>query len=90
MAANVGFVISEEEEKDEDIFRRLRLGYRVQWPANIILTESMLDSYSQIFSFFLQLRKAIWGLEQVFFSLKGLSKSLESIRKIATFRANRK
>ena len=45
------------------------LRYRVGWPLNIILTEEVMDDYSQIFSFVLQLRLAAWALEDVYINL---------------------
>lgn len=46
------------------------LRYRVGWPLNLILTEEVMDDYSQIFSFVLQLRLAAWALEDVYIHLK--------------------
>ncbi len=54
-------------------FDYLRLGYRTEWPCNIVLTEDAVASYGRIFAFLLQLRKAVWGLEQVFMDLKEMS-----------------
>lgn len=45
------------------------LRYRVRWPLNLILTEEVMDDYSQIFSFVLQLRLAAWALEDVHVNL---------------------
>lgn len=45
------------------------LRYRVGWPLNLILTEEVMDDYSQIFSFVLQLRLAAWALEDVYINL---------------------
>ncbi|XP_057366609.1 gamma-tubulin complex component 6-like [Daphnia carinata] len=45
------------------------LRYRVGWPLNLILTEEVMDDYSQIFSFVLQLRLAAWALEDVYVNL---------------------
>ena len=45
------------------------LRYRVGWPLNLILTEEVMDDYSQIFSFVLQLRLAAWALEDVYIDL---------------------
>lgn len=45
------------------------LRYRVGWPLNLILTEEVMDDYSQIFSFVLQLRLAAWALEDVYIHL---------------------
>ena len=45
------------------------LRYRVGWPLNLVLTEEVMDDYSQIFSFVLQLRLAAWALEDVYIHL---------------------
>lgn len=84
LADNVGFVLRPAEEDDDEendkktnsknVFRDLRLGYRTEWPCNVILTEEVVDSYGEIFKFLLQLKKATWGLEQVYNSLKPLRK----------------
>jgi len=47
------------------------LRYRVGWPTNLVLTEEVMDDYSQIFSFILQLRLAAWSMEDVHLNLKG-------------------
>ncbi len=49
----------------------LRLGYRPGWPCNVVLTEEAVRDYGRVFSFLLQLRKAVWALEQVHDNLKG-------------------
>ena len=72
LAVNVGFEISDKE--DDEILSRLWLGYRTEWPVNIILTPEAISIYAEVFGFLLQLKKAAWGLEQVFFDLKSLSK----------------
>lgn len=51
------------------------LRYRVGWPINIVLTEEVMDDYSQIFCFVLQLRLAAWSMEDVFVHLKSCVKS---------------
>lgn len=86
LASNVGFVVAEPPGDEEEggaapmtlsnLFSYLRLGYRVEWPANIVLTEEAVESYGEIFRFLLQLRKAVWGLEQVYLNLKGHRRGL--------------
>ncbi len=78
----MGFLLRTPDEGDEggdsvvcltNVFDFLRLGYRVEWPCNIVLTEAAVADYGCIFAFLLQLRKAVWALEQVFLNLKDLS-----------------
>ena len=42
----------------------LRLSYRTEWPANIVLTPEAVRMYGELFRFLLQLKKAVWGLDQ--------------------------
>ncbi|XP_039052547.1 uncharacterized protein LOC120194250 [Hibiscus syriacus] len=51
-------------------FDFLGLGYRVDWPASIILTPSALKIYSDIFNFLIQLKLAVFSLTDVWCSLK--------------------
>ncbi|GLT60971.1 hypothetical protein SLA2020_337090 [Shorea laevis] len=51
-------------------FDFLGLGYRVDWPVNIILTPAALKIYANIFSFLIQLKLAIFSLTDVWCSLK--------------------
>ena len=46
------------------------LRYRIGWPLNLILTDEIMDDYSLIFSFLLQLRLAAWAMEDVYIGLK--------------------
>eukprot|EP00095_Tigriopus_kingsejongensis_P012337 maker-scaffold198_size266703-snap-gene-0.22 protein:Tk12337 transcript:maker-scaffold198_size266703-snap-gene-0.22-mRNA-1 annotation:"gamma-tubulin complex component 6" len=71
MAQNVGFTFDDYNEA-KDILDCIKLGYRTSWPTNIILTPETINMYGDVFKFLLQLRKAAWGLEQVFFDLKHL------------------
>ncbi|CAI9105919.1 OLC1v1004952C1 [Oldenlandia corymbosa var. corymbosa] len=50
----------------------LGLGYRVDWPVNIILTPGALKIYSDIFNFLIQVKHAIFSLSEIWCSLKGL------------------
>ncbi|XP_054790656.1 uncharacterized protein LOC129296082 isoform X2 [Prosopis cineraria] len=63
-------------------FDFLGLGYRVDWPVNIILTPAALKIYSDIFSFLIQVKLGIFSLTDVWCSLKDLvhmtSKNLNS------------
>ncbi|KAJ8568365.1 hypothetical protein K7X08_027898 [Anisodus acutangulus] len=51
----------------------LGLGYRVDWPLNIILSPGALRIYSDIFSFLMQVKFAVFSLSDVWRSLKDLS-----------------
>lgn len=76
-AQNVGFTFHDYNDA-KDILDCLKLGYRSSWPTNIIITPETVEMYGDVFKFLLQLRKAAWGLEQVFFDLKHLSKTSKS------------
>lgn len=54
-------------------FEFLGLGYRVDWPLNIILSPGALRIYSDIFSFLMQVKLAVFSLSDVWRSLKDLS-----------------
>ncbi|MCD7455651.1 hypothetical protein HAX54_029044 [Datura stramonium] len=54
-------------------FDFLGLGYRVDWPLNIILSPGALRIYSDIFSFLMQVKLAVFSLSDVWCSLKDLS-----------------
>lgn len=51
-------------------FDFLGLGYRVDWPVSVILTPAALSIYSEIFSFLIQVKLAVFSLSDVWFSLK--------------------
>ncbi|KAF7815439.1 Gamma-tubulin complex component 6 [Senna tora] len=53
-------------------FDFLGLGYRVDWPVNIVLTPAALKIYADIFSFLIQVKLAIFSLTDVWCSLKDL------------------
>lgn len=48
---------------------------QVDWPVNIVITESCLSRYSGIFSFLLQLKLMMWTLKDVCFHLKRTGKA---------------
>lgn len=54
-------------------FDFLGLGYRVDWPLNIILSPGALRIYSDIFGFLMQVKLAVFSLSDVWRSLKDLS-----------------
>ncbi|XP_065865805.1 uncharacterized protein [Euphorbia lathyris] len=51
-------------------FDFLGLGYRVDWPVSIVLTPSALKIYADIFSFLVQVKLAVFSLNDVWRSLK--------------------
>lgn len=53
-----------------DVLSCLELRYKVDWPLNIVITESCLSKYSGIFSFLLQLKLMMWTLKDICFHLK--------------------
>ncbi|XP_072026264.1 gamma-tubulin complex component 6-like [Amphiura filiformis] len=53
-----------------DTFDCLELRYRVDWPYNIVITETCLIKYNKVFSFLLQLKRTSWVLRDIYFQLK--------------------
>ncbi|XP_076026985.1 gamma-tubulin complex component 6 [Genypterus blacodes] len=53
-----------------DSLNCLELRYKVDWPLNIIITDSCLNKYNRLFSFLLQLKHMVWSLRDVWFHLK--------------------
>ncbi|CAM8897921.1 unnamed protein product [Rhodiola kirilowii] len=51
-------------------FKFLGLGYRVDWPASIVLTSGALRIYSQIFNFLMQVKLANFALTNMWCSMK--------------------
>lgn len=51
-------------------FKFLGLGYRVDWPINIVLTPGALEIYAEIFGFLIQVKLAVFSLASVWCSLK--------------------
>jgi gamma-tubulin complex component 6 len=48
----------------------LYLQYKVDWPCNIVITDSVLKKYNKVFHLLLQLRRASWALKNVFTQLQ--------------------
>ncbi|KAJ8766798.1 hypothetical protein K2173_008352 [Erythroxylum novogranatense] len=55
-------------------FNFLGLGYRVDWPVSIVLTHDALRIYSEIFSFLIQVKLAVFSLTDVWSLLKDLTR----------------
>lgn len=51
-------------------FDFLGLGYRIDWPISIVLTPDALKIYADIFSFLIQLKLAVFSVNDVWCSLK--------------------
>lgn len=49
---------------------RLHVLSQVDWPLNIIITDSCMNKYNRLFSFLLQLKHMVWSLRDVWFHLK--------------------
>lgn len=62
------------------------LGYKVDWPVNIVLTEEALRRYAEIFCYLVQVRFAVFSLTEVWRFLKVnffihiLTKTFDSFR----------
>ena len=46
------------------------LGYRVDWPVNMIITQDALKTYADIFSYLIRVRLAVVSLTDVWHWLK--------------------
>ncbi|XP_076863069.1 gamma-tubulin complex component 6 [Brachyhypopomus gauderio] len=53
-----------------DSLNCLELRYKVDWPLNVIITDSYMNKYNRLFSFLLQLKHMVWSLSDVWFHLK--------------------
>lgn len=51
---------------------------QVDWPLNIIITDSCMNKYNRLFSFLLQLKHMVWSLRDVWFHLKRTGEQKES------------
>ncbi|XP_072452558.1 gamma-tubulin complex component 6 [Notamacropus eugenii] len=74
LATNLSFALKYLPEvltaNAPDALSCLELRYKVDWPLNIVITESCLNKYNKIFSFLLQLKHMMWTLKDVCFHLK--------------------
>ncbi|KAL2093859.1 hypothetical protein ACEWY4_011171 [Coilia grayii] len=57
-----------------DSLNCLELRYKVDWPLNIIITDSSMNKYNRLFSFLLQLKHMVWTLRDVWFRLKRIAR----------------
>ncbi|XP_053572612.1 gamma-tubulin complex component 6 [Bombina bombina] len=74
LASNLSFALKYLPEvftaTAPDTLSCLELKYKVDWPLNIVITESCVNKYNKIFSFLLQLKHMVWTLRDVWFHLK--------------------
>ncbi|KAM6293837.1 gamma-tubulin complex component 6 [Porphyrio hochstetteri] len=74
LASNLSFALKYLPEvfkpNTPDALSCLELRYKVDWPLNIVITESCMNKYNKIFSFLLQLKHMVWTLKDVWFHLK--------------------
>ncbi|XP_055664415.1 gamma-tubulin complex component 6 isoform X2 [Falco peregrinus] len=74
LASNLSFALKYLPEvfkpNAPDALSCLELRYKVDWPLNIVITESCMSKYNKIFSFLLQLKHMVWTLKDVWFHLK--------------------
>ncbi|KAJ4833861.1 hypothetical protein Tsubulata_035727 [Turnera subulata] len=62
-------------------FDFLGLGYRVDWPVNIVLTPRALKIYVEIFSFLIRVKLAVFSLTDIWCSLKDLMPLINEYRR---------
>uniref|UniRef100_A0A0L8GTH3 Gamma-tubulin complex component n=1 Tax=Octopus bimaculoides TaxID=37653 RepID=A0A0L8GTH3_OCTBM len=71
---NLSFEITKDSSStvkdDAKILECLNLAYKVDWPLNIIINKECHRKYRQLYLFLLQLRYAMWLLEQIWRQLK--------------------
>ncbi|XP_044136184.1 gamma-tubulin complex component 6 [Bufo gargarizans] len=74
LASNLSFALKYIPEvfasTAPDTFSCLELRYKVDWPLNIVITDTCINRYNKIFSFLLQLKHMVWTLRDVWFHLK--------------------
>ncbi|OEL35942.1 hypothetical protein BAE44_0003035 [Dichanthelium oligosanthes] len=56
-----------------DLLDDILLGYKAEWPVNIVITEDTLKIYAEIFCYLLQFRFAVFSLTEVWRFLKELT-----------------
>ncbi|GAB1603185.1 gamma-tubulin complex component 6-like [Argonauta hians] len=71
---NLSFEITKDSSStmkdDAKILECLNLTYKIGWPLNIIINQECHRKYRQLYLFLLQLRYAVWLLEQIWRQLK--------------------
>jgi len=56
-----------------DLLDDILLGYKAEWPVNIVITDDTLKIYAEIFCYLLQVRFAVFSLTEVWRFLKELT-----------------
>ncbi|CAL5069418.1 unnamed protein product [Urochloa decumbens] len=56
-----------------DLLDDILLGYKAEWPVNIVITEGTLKIYAEIFCYLLEVRFAVFSLTEVWRFLKELT-----------------
>lgn len=56
-----------------DLLDDILLGYKAEWPVNIVITEGTLNLYAEIFCYLLQVRFAVFSLTEVWRFIKELA-----------------
>ncbi|KAM3925323.1 gamma-tubulin complex component 6 [Leptodactylus fuscus] len=74
LASNLSFALKYIPEvftpTAPDTLSCLELRYKVDWPLNIVITDTCINKYNKIFSFLLQLKHMVWTLRDIWFHLK--------------------
>lgn len=74
LAVNLSFALKYLPEifkpNAPDVLSCLELRYKVDWPLNIVITETCMTKYNKIFAFLMQLKYMVWILKDVYFHLK--------------------
>ncbi|XP_056429720.1 gamma-tubulin complex component 6 isoform X2 [Hyla sarda] len=74
LASNLSFALKYIPEvftpTAPDTLSCLELRYKVDWPLNIVITDTCINKYNKVFSFLLQLKHMVWTLRDVWFHLK--------------------
>ncbi|KAK3143961.1 hypothetical protein QOZ80_4AG0307140 [Eleusine coracana subsp. coracana] len=63
-----------------DVLDDILLGYKADWPVNIVITEDTLKIYAEIFCYLLQVRFAVYSLTEVWRFLKELTQLISRSR----------
>ncbi|XP_069085737.1 gamma-tubulin complex component 6 [Pleurodeles waltl] len=74
LANNLSFALKYLPEifkpNSPDVLSCLELRYKVDWPLNIVITETCMNKYNKIFAFLMQLKYMVWALKDIYFHLK--------------------
>ncbi|XP_064483553.1 gamma-tubulin complex component 6-like isoform X2 [Ornithodoros turicata] len=62
--------IPESFSSGDNVLSSILLSYEVQWPLNLVITDSSLQRYNKVFHFLLQIQRAHWALADVWFRIR--------------------